>query len=62
LPTTPFKDYSFIKLHIWEKFVEKMSSQEVKAKGEKFSKLAKRNTLHHRLGMTGYAGKREKWQ
>jgi hypothetical protein len=38
-----------------------MSSQEVKAKGKKFSKLTKRNTLHHHLGMTRYAAKRDKW-
>jgi hypothetical protein len=39
----------------------KQSTKEVKAKGEKFSELAKRNELHHHLGMTGYAAKMEKW-
>jgi hypothetical protein len=38
-----------------------MSSEEAKDKGEKFFELAKRNTLHHHLGMTGYAAKRQKW-
>jgi hypothetical protein len=58
---TPYEDYSFIKHHVWKEFVEQMSSQEAKAKGEKFSKLAKRNKLHHHLGMIGYAAKRQKW-
>jgi hypothetical protein len=35
---TPYEDYSFIKHHVWKEFVEQMSSQEAKAKGEKFSK------------------------
>jgi hypothetical protein len=39
-----------------------MSSQEAKDKGKKFSKLAKRNKLHHHLGMTRYAAKRQKWR
>jgi hypothetical protein len=56
---TPFKDYSFIKHHIWEEFIELMSTKEASAKGEKFSELAKRNTLYHHLGMTRYAAKRE---
>jgi hypothetical protein len=30
----PFKDYSFIKHHIWEEFIKKMSSEEANAKGE----------------------------
>jgi hypothetical protein len=28
---------------------------------ENYSELAKRNTLHHHMGMTGYATKRPKW-
>jgi hypothetical protein len=39
----------------------KQSTEEVKAKAEKFFELAKRNKLHHHLGMTGYAAKMEKW-
>jgi hypothetical protein len=31
----------------------KQLTEEAKAKGEKFSDLAKRNELHHHLGMTG---------
>ena len=39
-----------------------MSTEEAKAKSEKFTDLAKRNTLHHHVGMTGYAAKRPKWR
>jgi hypothetical protein len=39
-----------------------MSSEEAKAKSKKFTELAKRNMLHHHLGMKGYASKRPKWQ
>jgi hypothetical protein len=39
-----------------------MTTDEAKAKGKKFSELAKKNELMHNLGMTGYAGKRLKWQ
>jgi ribosomal protein L3 len=59
---TPFEDYNFIKRHIWDEFVKKMSTDEVKAKSEKFSDLAKKNELLHHLGMTGYAGKRPRWR
>jgi hypothetical protein len=59
---TPFKDYNFITRDVWEEFIAKQSNEEAKAKGEKFSKLAKRNELHHHLGMTGYAAKMEKWR
>ena len=58
---TPFEDYNFITHDVWEAFVVKQSTEEAKAKGEKFSELAKRNELHHHLGMTGYATKTEKW-
>ena len=40
----------------------KQSTKEAKAKGEKFSEFAKRNELHHYLGMTLYATKTEKWR
>ena len=40
----------------------KQSTEEAKAKGEKFSELSKRNELHHHLGMIGYDAKMEKWQ
>jgi hypothetical protein len=46
---TPFKDYNFITRDVWEEFVVKQSTKEAKAKGKKFSKLAKRNKLHHHL-------------
>ena len=36
--------------------------EDAKAKGEKFYELAKRNELHHHLGMIGYDAKMEKWQ
>ena len=39
----------------------KLSTEEAKAKGKKFSELSKRNELHHHLGMIGYAAKTEKW-
>jgi hypothetical protein len=39
-----------------------MSTEDAKAKGKKYSVLAKRNMLHHHLGMTGYATKRQKWR
>ena len=58
---TPFEDYNFITCDVWEEFIAKQSTEEAKAKGEKFSELAKRNELHHHLGMTGYATKTEKW-
>jgi hypothetical protein len=32
----------------------KQSTEEARAKGEKFSKLVKRNELPHHLGMIGY--------
>jgi hypothetical protein len=57
---TPFEDYNFIKRDIWEEFIVKQSTEEAKAKGEKFSELAKRNELHHYLGMIGYAAKTTK--
>ena len=40
----------------------KQSTEEAKAKGDKFSELAKRNELHNHLGMTGYTAKMEKWR
>ena len=55
-------DYSFIKHHIWEEFVEKMSTDEAKAKSQEYSELAKKNVLPHHLGMTGYSAKRKKWR
>ena len=58
---TPYADYNFIKRHVWEEFVEKMTADESKAKGKKFFDLAKMNELHHNLGTTGYAAKRKKW-
>ena len=54
-------DYSFIKRHIWEEFVEKMSTDEAKAKSQEYSELAKKNVLPHHLGMTRYTAKRKKW-
>ena len=30
---TPYEDYNFIKRHVWEEFVEKMSTEESKSKG-----------------------------
>ena len=45
---------------VWEEFVVKQSTEEAKAKDEKFFELAKRNELHHHLGMIGYAAKMEK--
>jgi len=59
---TPYQDYSFIKHHVWEEFVEKMSTNEVKVKGQQYSECAKKNVLPHHLGMTGYAAKRKKWR
>jgi hypothetical protein len=38
-----------------------MSTKDAKANGEKYSELAKRNMLHHHLGMIGYAAQRQKW-
>ena len=57
---TPYADYNFIKRHVWEEIVEKMTTDESKAKGKKFSDLAKMNELPHHLGTTGYAAKRKK--
>jgi len=59
---TPFEDYNFITRDVWEEFVTKQSTKEAKAKGEKFFELAKRNEIHHHLGMIGYAAKMEKWR
>jgi hypothetical protein len=39
-----------------------MSTEEAKAKGEKFKELAKRDELAHHLGMIGYATKTEQWR
>jgi hypothetical protein len=39
-----------------------MSTDDAKAKGEKYSQLAKKNTLPHHLGNTGYTSKRNKWR
>jgi hypothetical protein len=36
-----------------------MSTEEAKAKGQKFIELAKRNELAHHIGMTGYIAKTE---
>ena len=57
---TPYKDYNFITRQVWEEFVEKMSTDEAKAKGQEYSELAKKDVLPHHLGMTGYAAKRKK--
>jgi len=46
--------------HVWDEFIEKMTTEEAKDKGEKFSDLVKKNELKHHLGMTGYAGKRNR--
>jgi hypothetical protein len=51
-----------IKKHVWDKFVELMSTDEAKAKAKKFKELAKRNDLPHNLGMTGYAFHTEEWR
>jgi len=59
---TPYADYSFIKRHIWEEFVEKVSTDEAKAKSQENSELAKKNVLPHHLGMIGYTAKRKKWR
>jgi hypothetical protein len=59
---TPFEDYNMIRPAIWEEFIKKMSTEEAKAKGEKFKELAKRNELAHHLDMTGYAAKTEQWR
>jgi hypothetical protein len=59
---SPLLDYTFIKQHIWNEFIEKNSTDEVKAKSEKFTELTKKNELSHHLGMMGYAGKRPKWR
>jgi len=59
---TPYKEYNFITREVWEEFVEKMSTNEAKAKGQEYSELAKKNVLPHHLGMTGYAAKRKKWR
>ena len=56
---TPYKEYSFITREVWEEFVEKISTNEAKAKGQDYSELAKKNVLPHHLGMTGYATKEE---
>jgi hypothetical protein len=58
----PFEDYNMIRPHVWEEFVKKMSTEEAKAKGDKFKELAKRNELAHHLGMLGYAAKTEQWR
>jgi hypothetical protein len=58
---SPLLDYTFIKQHVWDEFVEKNSTDEVKAKSKKFTELTKKNELTHHLGMTGYVGKRPKW-
>jgi hypothetical protein len=39
-----------------------LSTEDAKTKSHKYSELAKMNTLHHHLGMTGYAAKRQKWR
>ena len=59
---TPFEHYNFITRDVWEAFVTQKQTDEAKAKGEKFSELAKRNVLYHHLGMTGYAAKKVKWR
>ena len=46
---------------VLEEFITKQSTEEANTKGEKFSELAKRNELHHHLGMIGYAAKTEEW-
>ena len=50
---TPYADYNFTKHHVWEEFIEKMTTDEPKSKGKKFSDLAKMNELPHHLGTTG---------
>jgi hypothetical protein len=56
---TPFEKY-FIMHHVWDEFIEKMTTEEAKDKGEKFSDLVKKNELKHHLGMTGFASKRNR--
>ena len=58
-------DYSFIKHHIWEEFVEKMSINKAKVKGQEYSELAKKNVLVHHLGIMSLRGRssgRRKWR
>jgi hypothetical protein len=59
---SPLQDYTFIKQHVWDEFIEKMSTDEVKAKSEKFSELTKKNELSHHLGIMEYVGKRPNWR
>jgi hypothetical protein len=59
---TPFEDYNMIKKHVWDEFVELMSTDEAKAKADKLKEIAKRNKLPHNLGMTGYAFHIEEWR
>jgi hypothetical protein len=58
---TPYADYNFIKRHVWEEIVEKMTTDESKAKSKKFFDQAKMNELPHHLGPTGYVAKK-KWR
>jgi superfamily II DNA or RNA helicase len=43
---SPLLDYTFIKQHIGDEFIEKNSTDEVKSKSEKFTELAKKNNSH----------------
>jgi hypothetical protein len=47
---------------VWEESVKKMSTEEAKAKSEKFKELTKRNKLAHHLGMIGYTTKTKQWR
>jgi len=58
----PCARYNYVLPEVWEAFVKQKQTPEAKAKGEQFSKLAKRNVHHHHLGMTGYATKKPKWR
>ena len=62
---TPYKDYNFITREVWEEFVEKMSINKAKVKGQEYSELAKKNVLVHHLGIMSLRGRssgRRKWR
>ena len=57
----PFPAYTMITKPDWEEFKKGRSSKEFATKSKMQSKLQKRNTHPHRMGVCGYYGKKPIW-
>ena len=58
----PFQSYKHLKQEDWDTFVQMKNSEQFKKESEEKKQLRAKNKHDHRIGPSGYAGKRAKWQ